>query len=583
MARIPQDIVDRVRDTSDIVDVVSQYVDLKQRGANFFGLCPFHGEKTASFSVAPAKQIYHCFGCGSGGNVFSFLMEYQKVTFPEAVKALAERYNIPVQFEEGDGSTELFSSLYELHNIAVSLYQENLFSKKGEEALTYLTNRGLTEDFIKQFKVGFAIDSWDQLVNQCKGKGFTQSHITKSGLFTQSDKGTFDRFRSRIMFPIFHPSGKPIAFGGRVFGTDDSAKYLNSPETPLYKKSDIFFGLQASRDSIRQAEYAVLVEGYMDFLQLYQAGIHHVVAVSGTAFTARHALSLSRITQKVILLYDGDSAGGQATVKAGWILLQAGMEPWVVRPPDGLDPDDWVREIGKTEILSHIQSPESFWNFHFNLYEAETLEGSDRRQYIIDLLKKVRQLKDGIVRGEVIRIIAEKLKVEEQELIRTLKSQRVNPTYNPNQGETENDERIHFTGVADRAQVELIQLLANGSSETKQLVRDTISLELFSTPLLHKIAGLLLDDNLTMETAGIIEYFQDKNERESVAEILITDIQNFPPEQIVSDCYKILKSIPLKNEIRSLRVQIREKESKGEDTSNDVLDVIKLQKELDDI
>jgi DNA primase len=181
-------------------------------------------------------------------------MEYQKITFPEAIKSLADRYNIPIDYEEADGTSELFSVLYELHEIAVNLYQQNLFSQKGEKALDYLKGRGLTEDIIKQFKIGLAIDTWDQLVKTCTGKGFTQSQITKSGLFAQSDKGTFDRFRSRIMFPIFHPSGKPIAFGGRVFNSDDPAKYMNSPETPLYKKSDVLYGLQASRDAIRKAE-----------------------------------------------------------------------------------------------------------------------------------------------------------------------------------------------------------------------------------------------------------------------------------------------------------------------------------------
>ena len=252
MARIPQDIIERVRDSADIVDVVSQYVELKQRGANYFGLCPFHSEKTPSFSVAPAKQIYHCFGCNSGGNVFSFIMEYQKIPFPEAIKILADRYNIPIEFEKGDGSSELFSVLYDLHEIAVKLYQENLYSPDGKDALNYLTQRGLTEDILKQFKVGFAHDTWDQLGLQCKGKGFTHSQILQSGLFTHSDKGTFDRFRSRIMFPVFHPSGKPIAFGGRIFNSDDPAKYLNSPETPLYRKGSVFYGLQASRDAIRK-------------------------------------------------------------------------------------------------------------------------------------------------------------------------------------------------------------------------------------------------------------------------------------------------------------------------------------------
>jgi len=582
MAKIPQDIVDRVRDTADIVDVVSQYVDLKHRGANYFGLCPFHGEKTPSFSVAPAKQIYHCFGCSTGGNVFSFLMEYQKVSFPEAVKTLADRYNIPIQYEEGEGSSELFSSLYELHNIAVKLFQDNLFSQRGESALAYLTDRGLTEDILKQFKVGFAMDSWDQLVKQCTGKGFTKSHINQSGLFTQSEKGTFDRFRSRVMFPIFHPSGKPIAFGGRIFGVEDPAKYLNSPETPLYKKSDVFYGLQASRDAIRKTGFAVLVEGYMDFLQLYQAGIHPLVAVSGTAFTQRHALALSRITQKVVLLYDGDNAGGNAAIRAGWVLLKAGLEPTIVRPPGDQDPDDWVRAVGRNDVLSAIESPTSFLDFHLEFHSGKSLEGAERRQYILDLMREIRSIQDGIVRNDLVRILSEKLMVDEHDLVRVMKSQRVNPVQYPDQTD-QGDEIPKFTSIADRAQIELLQLLALEEQSTRQYVQENISLALFTTPLLKKVAGFLLDEKLSVESSAIIEYFQDKHERDSVAQILFAETQNIPPEQIVSDCLKILKSMPLKERIQSLRIQIREKESNGDDPQKELDEVIKLQQELNDI
>ena len=582
MAKIPQDIVDRVRDTADIVDVVSQYVDLKHRGANYFGLCPFHGEKTPSFSVAPAKQIYHCFGCSTGGNVFSFLMEYQKVSFPEAVKTLADRYNIPIQYEEGEGGSELFSSLYELHNIAVKLFQDNLFSQRGESALAYLTDRGLTEDILKQFKVGFAMDSWDQLVKQCTGKGFTKSHINQSGLFTQSEKGTFDRFRSRVMFPIFHPSGKPIAFGGRIFGVEDPAKYLNSPETPLYKKSDVFYGLQASRDAIRKTGFAVLVEGYMDFLQLYQAGIHPLVAVSGTAFTQRHALALSRITQKVVLLYDGDNAGGNAAIRAGWVLLKAGLEPTIVRPPGDQDPDDWVRAVGRNDVLSAIESPTSFLDFHLEFHSGKSLEGAERRQYILDLMREIRSIQDGIVRNDLVRILSEKLMVDEHDLVRVMKSQRVNPVQYTDQTD-QGDEIPKFTSTADRAQIELLQLLALEEQSTRQYVQENISLALFTTPLLKKVAGFLLDEKLSVESSAIIEYFQDKHERDSVAQILFAETQNIPPEQIVSDCLKILKSMPLKERIQSLRIQIREKESNGDDPQKELDEVIKLQQELNDI
>ena len=582
MARIPQDIIERVRDSADIVDVVSQYVELKQRGANYFGLCPFHSEKTPSFSVAPAKQIYHCFGCNSGGNVFSFIMEYQKIPFPEAIKILADRYNIPVEFEKGDGSSELFSVLYDLHEIAVKLYQDNLFSPDGKDALNYLTQRGLTEDILKQFKVGFAHDTWDQLVLQCKGKGFTHSHILQSGLFTHSDKGTFDRFRSRIMFPVFHPSGKPIAFGGRIFNSDDPAKYLNSPETPLYRKSSVFYGLQASRDAIRKDGYAVLVEGYMDFLKLYQASIHPVVAVSGTAFTPSHATTLSRITNKVVLLYDGDEAGGNAAIRAGWVLLKAGLEPSIVRPPEGQDPDDWVGDAGKESVISAIELPQRYIDFHVEFNQGSELQGADRQQYIIALVREIKGIENGIIRNDMVRIISEKLMVDEQDLIRTMKSQRVNPVYNADP-ELPPSPEVLFSSQVDKAQIELLQLLVQDNDSVRKYVMEHISLELFKTPLLKRLAGYLLDQNLAVESSAIIEYFQDKHERDSIAQILFSENQNISPEEIVSDCLKILKSEPLKEKIQSLRIQIREKELKGEDSMEELNAITRLREALNDI
>lgn len=582
MAKIPQDIIERVRDSAEILDVVSQYVDLKQRGNNYFGLCPFHDEKTPSFSVAPAKQIYHCFGCGAGGNVYSFIMEYQKITFPEAIKVIAERYNILVEFEKEHQGSELFSSLYQLHDIAVKLYQNNLFSTDGENALSYLNERGLSEDTLKQFKVGFAKNSWNQLVTECKGKGFTQSQIVQSGLFTQSEKGIFDRFRSRIMFPIFHPSGKPIAFGGRIFNIDDLAKYLNSPETPLYKKSNVFYGLQVSRDSIRRKGFGILVEGYMDFLQLYQAGISNVVAVSGTALTSKHGTALGRVTKKIILLYDGDDPGGKATIRAGWVLLKQGLDPLVVRPPSGKDPDDWVREIGKKEILKKIKSHTSFLDFHINFNQASKLTGADRQQYLLDLMRECKVIENGIIRNDMIHIIAEKLLVDEQDLIRTMKSLRINSVYSEVK-ENQTSRLFLFTSKVDKAQVELLQLLANKNLEIRKYANSKVSLEYFTTPLLKKLAGLLLDAKLSIESAEIIEYFQDKDERDSVVKILFNEDQNISSEEIVYDCMKILKSEPIKEEIQSLRVQMRDKESKGEDPIKELAKITVLRKKLNEI
>ena len=579
MAKIPQDIIERVRDTADIVDVVSQFVDLKQRGPNYFGLCPFHSEKTPSFSVAPAKQIYYCFGCHSGGNVFSFMMDYQKIPFPDAVQVLAERYNIPIKIEKGEGTSELFTSLYQLHEIAVKLYQKNLFSEDGQKALEYLKARNLKEDIIKQFKIGLAFNAWDQLVKQCKNKGFTQTQIIKSGLFTRSDKGIFDRFRSRIMFPIFHPSGKPIAFGGRIHNSDDPAKYLNSPETPLYKKSNVFYGLQATRDSIRKEGFVILVEGYMDFLKLYQASIHPVVSVSGTAFTLKHASSLSRITQKVILLYDGDEAGGTATERAGWVLLRSGLIPSVVRPPKGTDPDDWVSSVGSKAVMSTIKEPLDYIDFHIGFHEGADLSGSERQKYIISLAGEIKNIDDGVIRNDLIKAISEKLNVNEKDLIRIVNTQRVNPEYKPNTN-TDLDERIIFNNQVEKAQIELLKLLANNNNEIRHYVLEHVTIGLFKAPLLKKLADILFDKNLNVESSAIIEYFQDKNERDSVAQILFAEDENISFEEIVSDCLKILKSEPLKEKIFTLRGQIREKESKGENILEELSAITKLREEL---
>jgi len=581
MSQIPREIIEQVREASDIVDVISRYVDLKQRGINFFGLCPFHNEKTPSFSVAPNKQIYHCFGCNAGGNVFSFLMDFQKIQFPEAVKSLANHYNIPIEFDSQNIGSEIFSALYEIHEIAVKLYQNNLFSKDGETSLDYLFNRGLHENTIKEFKIGYAKDSWNQLVLHCKGRGFSQSQIIKSGLFTYSEKGIFDRFRDRIMFPIFHQSGKIIAFGGRTLRSSEPAKYLNSPETPLYKKGNVFYGIHSTSGTIRRDGYAVLVEGYMDFLKLYQQGIKSVLALSGTAFTKKHAIVLSRITSKVVLLYDGDQAGANAAIRAGWILIKSGLEPSIVQPPKGMDPDIWIDSESTKIILSKIESPKDYINFNLDLNKSSNLKGIDKKKYIIYLAKEIKNIEDGIIRNDIIRIVSAKLKIDEKDFIRVMKTQNVIQHYNDQNIIPESS--ISFTGKIEKAQIELLNLLASNIGSTRDYVIEHVSLELFTTPLLKKLAEYLMNKNLSLESSSIIEYFEDKNERSFVTKILFNQKQSDVSEEIVSDCIKILKSEPLKQKINDLRIQIREKELKGEDPMKELNVIGNLRKELNDL
>ena len=582
MPQISQDTVDLVRETSDILEIISQFVDLKQRGANYFGICPFHDENTASFSVAPSKQIYHCFGCNVGGNVFSFVMEYQKISFPEAVKYVAEYYSITIDLKDKNYISETNTALYELHDIATQLYQNNLFSKAGNEALSYLYGRGLSEDIIRQFKIGYARDSWGQLVNEVKGKGFSKKNIHQSGLFTSSDKGVFDRFRSRIMFPIFHSSGKAIAFGGRIFGSDDPAKYLNSPETPLYHKGSVLYGIQATRDSIRKNGYAVLVEGYMDFLKLYQGSVSNILSISGTAFTKKHVSTLNRITKKVVLFYDGDDAGSNAAIKAGWTLLQGELDPMVVRPPKGLDPDDWIDKIGKEKIAKEISTPDSFINFNIEFHNGKNLKGVERKEYVISLAKEIKKIQDGIIRNDLIRIISSELKIDEKDFIRALKTQRILKTRISEEDSIEN-EKITFTSKIEKAQLELVKLMLSSNNQIKEYVIKTIPGHLLTVPIFKKIYEIIKDENLPVESSLIIEYFRDKNERDFITKMLFETVNETSFEEIVFDCLKILKSEPINEQIKKIRIKIREKESNGQDSIKELTALSGLRKELNDL
>ena len=582
MNKIPEGTIDSVREASDIYEVVSQYVDLKQRGANYFGLCPFHNEKTASFSVAPSKQIYHCFGCNAGGNVFSFLMEYQKISFPESVQALADHYNIKIELDKTHSESEIFTAIHKLHHIAMDLFKENLFSETGKEALEYLYKRGFTIDTLEQFKIGLSKNSWDQLVQRVKGKGFTKNQIEQSGLFIQSKNGILDRFRNRIMFPIFHPSGKPIAFGGRIFDSDDPAKYLNSPETPVYHKSSIFYGIQATRDFIRKQESVILVEGYMDFLKLYQSSIENVLATSGTAFTNKHVISINRISKKVILLYDGDQAGGNAVLKAGWTLLKGGLEPLVVRPPDGLDPDDWIEKVGKRNVLKQISKPQTYINFNIDFNKGKLLEGADKKVYVTYLAKETKNIEDGIIRNDMVKIISEKLSIEEKDFIRAMKTQRIIKDYSKEDIISETNKLI-FTSKVEKAQIELVKLLFSSDDNIRKYVKNTIAGSLFTIPIAQKIYKLMVEEDFHLETSSFIEYFQDKNERDFITKLLFNNENDSQVEEVVSDCLNILKSEPLKQKISKLRIEIREKELKGQDSLEELSVLTELRKELNDL
>jgi len=577
--RIAPDVIDRVRDAANIVDVISQHLDLRKRGQNFVGICPFHNDTHPSLYVSPAKEIYKCFACGAGGNVFTFLMEYNKLNFVEAVKQLGEKYGVAVRMSGSSNDKDSYTKLYEIHEYAADLFHKRLFSNEGKNVLDYLHSRGLNDETIKLFRIGFSFTEWEDLLNKVKKHKFPREVIEKSGLFTKSDKGIFDRFRNRVMFPISHQSGKIIAFGGRTIDKDEPAKYINSPDTTLYHKSNILYGLQLARQAIREQNAVFLVEGYMDLIQLFQAGIKNVVAVSGTALTEQHVRQINKLANSAYVMYDGDKSGADAAIRAGYVLYQGAVEPQIIKVPDGLDPDDWVRESGKETVLDNVDKAQSLIDFQIEAKNVDSLSSTGRSQFVNDILFAVSRIKDSIITNSILRNISQHLQIDESELLQRLKRERLRQRLKPTEMQIE-EKPMEFSSLAQKAQLILVKLLADENPQIRQLVRDKLELKLVDEPILKKIAELVLPLYEEINYAAIIDKFEDKNERELVTKILMEERPQEDPESEINDCIYVLKSLPIKEKIKAARFKIRELEQQGLDPIEAVMEEAQLQQAL---
>ena len=411
--RYPREIIDEVRMQNDIVEVISQYVPLKQKGNSYFGLCPFHNEKTASFSVNSEKQFYYCFGCGAAGNVFSFLMEMENMDFPEAMKKLAERAHITLP--EPEKSAQVIAAeqtkqrLFDIHTTAGRFFYDCLQEEQGKAARAYLQKRQMDPRMARKFGIGYSPDSYDALFKHLKGKGFSVSDILKSGLVLENKdgKGYHDRFRGRLMFPIFDVQGRVVGFGGRILAKGEP-KYLNSPETILFSKSRNLYGLNFAKAAKKRE--LILVEGYMDMLSIYQAGFHNVVASLGTAFNQEHARTLKRFADDVILLYDSDEAGTNAALRAIPVLVKNGFRVKVTQVPDGKYPDEFIKAKGAAEFSKLLINAVHYISFEIACIQRKyNLKNPEHRvRFATEAAETLAKLDSEIERnvylGEVSRV-----------------------------------------------------------------------------------------------------------------------------------------------------------------------------------
>jgi DNA primase len=419
------EIIEQVRGASSIVEIASQYTTLKRRGRKWVGLCPFHTEKTPSFTVDEEKQLYHCFGCGVGGDVFSLVMEKENLTFPEALRSLAERYKIPLPAHQRvrPEVLKLEEKLFKANETALAYFRKNLVgTSEGRKALDYLKKRGLSDETIQTLKIGYALNAWTALIDFFKAKDVPVSLLEKGGLALPGARpGEYrDRFRGRVIFPIFSLTGRVVAFGGRtVFDADP--KYLNSPETPLYSKGKLLYGLNITKDAIRREGTAVLVEGYTDFSSLYQAGITNVVASLGTALTPWQVGQALRFAPRLVVNYDGDNAGRAAAARAVPLGLEKGLNVEVLVLPDGLDPDAFLRTHGRDRYLAAMKKTVPGLDFLIDSLSAGVRMSvpEEKGKVARAVVREIEKVPDPVARSEYIRRASARLGVSE-ELFRSI-------------------------------------------------------------------------------------------------------------------------------------------------------------------
>ena len=548
---------DRVKQQADIVRVIGEYVRLKKSGQNFSGLCPFHQEKTPSFSVSPVKQMYYCFGCGKGGDVFQFVMELEKSPFPEAVRTVAEKCGIAIpkpreRSPEERGENQQRSALVEMHREAAAFFAKHLLqSPEGKAALGYLEDRGLDHESITRFGLGFAPSGGDALVRALKSK-FAEKDLEVSGLAGRDQSGRFyDRFRRRIMFPIANEAGKVIAFGGRAMG-DDMPKYMNSPETPIYSKSTVLYHLDRAKEALRHSDFAVLVEGYMDAIAVARAGIGNVVASCGTSLAESQIKLLSRFTQRIVVNYDPDTAGQAATERSLTLLLEKEFDVRVLALPGGADPDKFIKEKGVEAYAKLLVQSPPYLDYligRARLMDRTTAQG--KVAALNFLMPYVQRLPNRLLRSEWATRISSELRVDEPVLREALRI-----AANERRSEVK-PKAVLLTPAIKRAERQLIKMLFEAAEFRERLAQEIALANLHHGLETRNIFEALISALAAGEIpdASALSSRLDDKDRRLIFEILFEAL----PEGTWDDaesCLNFLRNLPVTEELATLQRQI---------------------------
>ncbi|MCY6484238.1 DNA primase [Clostridium aestuarii] len=564
---ISEEIIEKVKEQNDIVDIISENVKLKKAGRNFVGLCPFHHEKTPSFSVSQDKQIYKCFGCGEAGNVISFVMKIRNLPFVETIKYLAEKANIDIDIDDNSkAKRDTNERFYKINVEAAKYYFKNLQYEKI--VIDYLKRRGIQNNTIRKFGLGYAFKGWNNVIKYLKNKGYSELDLLNVGLIIKGRNNSFyDRFRERVIFPVFDYRGKVIGFGGRVLD-DSKPKYLNSPETQVFKKGTNLYGLNfAIKDNINRT--LIIVEGYMDCISLHQYGITNVVASLGTALTSNQAKLLKRYADKIIIAYDADLAGQKATIRGLEILKKEGFDLRVLTVPEGKDPDEFIRNNGKEAFSKLVESSLPFIDYRIKM--AKYGLNLKNREMTIKYIHKVAEIiseLDPVEKDVYIRKISEETNIKQQ-AIYDLLSEEIQKNVKITQNMyTRNDfgQKLYLEPAYVKAERNLIKIMLQ-DIENYEYIISVISVEELIIDS-HKKIFNLISENIKNDIENIEAYIEARcNDTETLKEwIIIEQIEPINKEnyqELVNDYIREIKKFKLEESKKEIMKKIKEYESKG--------------------
>jgi len=563
---IPSQIIEEIRNKSDIVAVISEYVKLRKTGKNFVGLCPFHSEKNPSFTVSQEKQLFHCFGCGEGGNVFAFIMKTENIGFAEAVEELGSKIGIAVTKPTSSGiSRTEKEKIYEVTLLAAKFFRKCFEEDSGKIARDYLDQRGINEKTAKTFGLGYAPEGWDHLFGHLISRGVAPNLIERAGLTLarEGKDGYYDRFRNRLIFPVFDTRNRVIAFSGRSL-KDEEPKYLNSPDTPIYRKGETIFGLNLTKENIKGGKAAVLVEGNLDLLSSYQAGITNVAAPLGTALTIIQCKLLARFADTIVLAFDADAAGNVATERSIELLLGQGLKVKVTELKGAKDPDELIRKEGAAALKQAVDSALPFLEFKIKMALARhnLSEIEARSRALREIAGILGREEDAFIQKEYAKIAAKPLKVEPDAVLAEIK--RLKFYFRGNEKDLRRVTEKPASRVIE-AEKKLIALSVQ-NKEVLEILKKEMRTEEFSYPETRSIAELLFAADLTkMDNPAhfMLENLPDESAKKFLAKVLVSENEE-NREVMFKDCLQVIKTERSKSRIEALKIDLREAEKAGE-------------------